>query len=160
MCSQRGFTLLEVLIVMLLVALTATIVTLNFRHDLDQVVENEARRFAALMNQLCQESIIQSKVFATTEDGATGYRFVVLTNDGWKPLTGDDLFRPRSLPEDINIELALNNSIPRTDKKVYLQCGPDGVLPVFSALFSTDGIRYLVETNERQELQISLETTE
>ena len=64
--KQSGFTLLEIMVVVFLIALTAGVVSLNFRHDKSQLVEVEARRFAALVEQMCQESIIQARVLAVT----------------------------------------------------------------------------------------------
>lgn len=152
---QKGFSLLEILVVLLLIALTTSLVAITIRHDISTVVEGEARRFAALVEQMCQESITQGKMFALSEDGATGYRFDVFAVDHWQPVVNDDVFRPRMLPEGITIALELPGS-GNNKSKGRLLCGPDGVLTPFSALFAIDETQYRVSTNELQAIQIKV----
>jgi len=147
------------MVVLLLIALTTSIVAVTMRHDISTVVEGEARRFAALVEQMCQESIIQGKAFALSEDGATGYRFDVFAVDHWQPVVNDDVFRPRDLPEGITIELELPTS-GNDNNKEYLLCGPDGVLTPFSALFAIDDTQYRVSTNDFQDIQIKVLNSE
>ncbi len=152
--NQSGFTLLEIMVVVFLIALTVGIVAVNFRHDSSQIVEAEARRFVALVDQMCQESITQGRVFALTEDGATGYKFNVFDQAEWQTVTGDDVFRPRQLPEGISLILNIDDDTP-DDEKASLRCEPDGFMTPFSAVFDLDGERYRVVTNEMRKMEIS-----
>jgi hypothetical protein len=68
------------MVVVFLIALTVGIVSINFRHDSSQIVETEARRFAALVEQMCQESVVQGRVLAVTNEGSTAYRFIMFEN--------------------------------------------------------------------------------
>jgi type II secretion system protein H len=158
-CTQRGFSLLEILVVLVLIAVTTSLVVVNFRHDAAHQVEREARRFAALVEQLCQESIIRGRVQALTQDNNSGYRFVELTDDGWQKISGDDLLRPRQLPDDIRL-LIIVPEARSDDGIVYLVCRLDGMLPRFTARFIQDSIRYRVETTELQQLEIIDETAD
>lgn len=153
--KQKGFTLIEIMVVMFLIALTVGIVSVNFRHDISQVVETEARRFIALVEQMCQESIIQGKVFAVTAEGATAYTFVTLVNGHWVPVANDDIFYTRQLPEEISINIVMQKSGKKKDK-TYLHCEPDGFMPPFSAVFDLDEVRYRVETNEMHKMEIKV----
>jgi len=155
--SSSGFTLIEIMVVVFLIALTAGIVSVNFRHDSSQIVETEARRFVALVEQMCQESVIQGKVFAVTRAGATGYRFVVFEKDEWQAVKQDDIFRSRELPEDISLKIEVEDADTSEDEP-YLRCEPDGFMTPFLAVFDLDGLRYTVLTNEMREMEIS--TTE
>ena len=152
--SQSGFTLIEIMVVVFLIALTAGIVSVNFRHDSSQIVETEARRFVALVEQMCQESVIQGRIFALTRTGATGYRFVVFEEDKWQAVKQDDIFRPRELPEDISLKLEVEDTDTSKDES-YLRCEPDGFMTPFLAVFDLDGLRYTVLTNEMREMEIS-----
>ncbi|MFW2440431.1 MAG: pilus assembly FimT family protein, partial [Arenicellales bacterium] len=159
--NQKGFTLIEIMVVMFLIALTVGIVSVNFRHDTSQVVETEARRFIALVEQMCQESIIQGRVFAVAADGATAYSFVSLVNGNWVPVADDDIFYTRQLPEEISITIALQEPRQKADKKdekdrTYLHCEPDGFMPPFSAVFDLEEVRYRVETNEMHKMEIKV----
>lgn len=151
--SQSGFTLIEVMVVVFLIALTAGIVSISFRHDSAQLVETEARRFVALVEQMCQESIIQARVFAVTSEGATAYHFVVLENGKWQEVKQGDVFRSRQLPEDISLKLAIEEPA-ESDIGEYLRCEPDGFMTPFTAVFDLDEVRYTVLTNEMREMKI------
>jgi type II secretion system protein H len=150
---QQGFTLLELMIVLLLIALTTSLVVITMRHDVSTVVEGEARRFAALVEQMCQEGIVQGKLFALRTDGVDGYRFDAYSADGWQSVDDDDVLRPRSLPDDITLELQLPDS-GGNGRQQYLVCGPDGALSSFYAVFRLDDSEYRVSTNEVQEIQV------
>ncbi|MEA1888789.1 MAG: prepilin-type N-terminal cleavage/methylation domain-containing protein [Pseudomonadota bacterium] len=152
--SNSGFTLLEIMVVVFLIALTVGIVSINFRHDSSQIVETEARRFVALVDQMCQESITQGRVFALTDAGATAYTFVVLDNAEWQAVRQDDIFRQRQLPEGISLNLYVDDTVPGEDA-AYLRCEPDGFMTPFSAEFDFDGVRYRVHTNEMRKMEIS-----
>ncbi len=141
------------MVVVFLIALTISIVSVNFRHDVSQVVETEARRFVALVEQMCQESIVQARVLALTNEGSTAYRFVVFENGNWREIKQDDIFRQRQLPEDISFNLDVDAEAVSIDKS-YLRCEPDGFMTPFSAVFDLEGVRYRVQTNEMQKMEI------
>ncbi|GBE08831.1 hypothetical protein BMS3Bbin11_00187 [bacterium BMS3Bbin11] len=152
--KQSGFTLLEIMIVVFLIALTVGIVSINFRRDPSQIVEKEARRFVALVDQMCQESITQGRVLALTDEGATAYKFVVFDNAEWQAVKQDDIFRLRQLPEGISLNLDVEDTSSDEDK-AYLRCEPDGFMTPFSAEFDLEEVRYRVLTNEKRKMEIS-----
>ena len=151
--KQSGFTLLEIMVVVFLIALTVGVVSLNFRHDKSQLVELEARRFVALVEQMCQESVIQGRVLAVTNEGSTAYRFVAFENGDWQEIKQDDIFRLRQLPEDISLNLDIEE-IAQSKDKPYLRCEPDGFMTPFSAVFDLEGVRYRVQTNEMRKMEV------
>ncbi|NOY16034.1 MAG: prepilin-type N-terminal cleavage/methylation domain-containing protein [Gammaproteobacteria bacterium] len=151
---ERGFTLLEIMVVLFLIALTVGIVSINLRHDSSEIVETEARRFVALVDQMCQESIAQGRVLALTGEGATAYKFVVFGKAKWEAVKQDDIFRRRQLPEGVSLNLDVEDSASDKDK-AYLRCEPDGFMTPFSAEFDLEGVRYRVLTNEMREMEIS-----
>ncbi len=90
---QAGFTLLEMLVVLviagLLVSLASLQLTRNPRTDLNE----EAQRLALLFESAGDEAQVRARPIAWQPlDG--GFRFDVRTEDGWRPLR-DDLLRPR-----------------------------------------------------------------
>jgi type II secretion system protein H len=135
--KQSGFTLLEIMVVVFLIALTVGIVSINFRHDTSQIVETEARRFAALVEQMCQESVVQGRLLAVTTEGSTAYRFVSF----------------EEVPEDISMNLDVEEDSTAKENS-YLRCEPDGFMTPFSAVFDLDGVRYRVLTNELRKIEI------
>ncbi|MFT4431991.1 GspH/FimT family pseudopilin [Caballeronia sp. 15715] len=90
---QAGFTLLEMLVVLviagLLVGLASVKLTRNPRTDLNE----EAQRLALLFESAGDEAQVRARPIAWQPlDG--GFRFDMRTEDGWRPLR-DDLLRPR-----------------------------------------------------------------
>ncbi|SAK92293.1 GspH/FimT family pseudopilin [Caballeronia ptereochthonis] len=90
---QAGFTLLEMLVVLviagLLVSLASLQLTRNPRTDLNE----EAQRLALLFESAGDEAQVRARPIAWQPlDG--GFRFDIRTEDGWRPLR-DDLFRAR-----------------------------------------------------------------
>ncbi len=142
------------MVVVFLIALTVGIVSVNFRHDVSQIVETEARRFVALVGQMCQESIAQGRVIAVTDIAGTAYKFVVFGNAGWQDLRQDEIFHQRQLPEDLSLNIDVDDGVS-TEEKGYLRCEPDGFMTPFSAEFDLDGVRYRVVTNEMRKMEIS-----
>ena len=90
---QSGFTLLEMLVVLviagLLISLASLQLTRNPRTDLNE----EAQRLALLFEAAGDEAQVRARPIAWQPlDG--GFRFDVRTEDGWRPLR-DDLLRAR-----------------------------------------------------------------
>ena len=104
----RGFTLIEVMVVLLIVTVLAGVTMTRlpgFAQNAD--FEEEKRRLQVLFEMARQESILDSSEF--------GFR---LTNDGYKFLKFDDgsqswvdvigSFRERSLPDDFTLKIKTN----------------------------------------------------
>ena len=102
-----GFTLFEILVVILLIGITITLATLNLQRDVDQLAEHEARRFAALIEHVREEAVLTGRAIAVEIDETErAYRFLQAAEE-WEPITQDDVLRRRQLPEPL--VLALEN---------------------------------------------------
>lgn len=107
--AARGFSLIEILVVVFIVGVVASIALLSvgLAGD-DRELDTEARRFAALMQLAQDEAVLQGREFGL-EVMQDGYRFVEYDPfvSQWAELFGDDIFRQRSLPEGTGFELYL-----------------------------------------------------
>ena len=117
---DKGFTLIEILVVMVIVATVLSIAMLSFGIlGGDRDLQTEAKRFAALMEVVQDEASMQGREFGI-ELMTAGYRFVeydALTAQ-WADVPGDDILRLRGLPEDVEFELFLE------DKRILLDDDP------------------------------------
>jgi general secretion pathway protein H len=90
----RGFTLLELLVVMVIVGITLGAVSFNAMPSERQVLQNDAQRIALLLQSARDEAIVRNRPVAFEADPA-GYRFLLRDDNSWQPLIGDELLRER-----------------------------------------------------------------
>jgi len=103
-----GFTLLEVMVVMVLIGIIFSFAMLSMRgDDIAERMDREARRLETLLALANDEAILRGEELGVrfTDDG---YEFLALALDGWK-LTDDDLLKSHTLPADISLELELED---------------------------------------------------
>ena len=103
-----GFTLLELLVVLVIVGITLSfaVLSLGLRSDKDIVLE-ESRRLTALMQLASEEAVIQGRELAMQLDGES-YRFLLLDNKNrWQVIEADEVLRERSLPDGLQAELVV-----------------------------------------------------
>jgi general secretion pathway protein H len=98
----RGFTLLEVLVVMLIIGITVSFAALSLNGD-NHELEDEARRLQALIALTGQEAVLQSKEMAM-QFRDDSYEFQDFDGEKWQPLENDETLRPRTLPDDLVLE--------------------------------------------------------
>lgn len=144
---QRGFTLIEVAVVMLVIVIVLGIVSVNLEPDRETPVRDEARRLAALLQTAQQESILQGRVLAVAIERER-YSFLMLDDDReFKPMDGDEVLRARPLPSGIVISRVDIEGVPENDetKVPRLILLPTGELSPFTVVFSQGDVRWRVE---------------
>ena len=93
--SARGFTLVELMVVMVIIGITLGLVSLNAIPSPQQHLQNEAQRLALLLQLARDEAIVRNRLVAFEADGEH-YRFLVRNETRWDPVAGDDLLRERA----------------------------------------------------------------
>jgi general secretion pathway protein H len=126
---QKGFTLLEMLVVLVVMAIGMSAVALAFRPDARRPLAQEAERLALLLEQAREESQLSGTSLAW-EWRAGGYTFVRrdLTDNGpeWLPVVDDDIYRARTLPGGATIrQVRADNGLVPEGGRVALNV--DGV---------------------------------
>ncbi|WP_420799549.1 type II secretion system minor pseudopilin GspH [Noviherbaspirillum sedimenti] len=92
---QRGFTLLELLVVLVVVGIMLGFVTLNAMPSQRQALQNEAQRIALLLQLARDEAIVRNRPIAFEVDQYR-YRFWMRNEDNaWQPIEKDDMLRER-----------------------------------------------------------------
>jgi general secretion pathway protein H len=99
-CSSRGFTLLELLIVIVLIAIATTVITLGGSPDPRQSLVEQAQRLGLLLTLASDEVRIRQQPISWEGDLA-GYRFVTEAGGERRLLTEDDLLHERSWPRPL-----------------------------------------------------------
>ena len=92
--ASRGFTLIEVMVVMVIIGIVLGMVTLNAIPSPRQNLQAEAQRLALLLQLARDEAIVRNRL-VTFEANPERYRFLVRNENRWDPVTQDDLLRER-----------------------------------------------------------------
>jgi len=92
--ASAGFTLVEILVVMVIIGITLGMASLNAIPSPRQDLDNEAKRLTLLLQLARDEAIVRNRevAFEATPDH---YRFIVRNETGWTAMNQDDLLRER-----------------------------------------------------------------
>ncbi|NIE89021.1 MULTISPECIES: GspH/FimT family pseudopilin [unclassified Burkholderia] len=91
---QRGFTLIEMLVVLLIAGLLVAAVTLAPSRNRRSELAEDAQRLASLLESAGDEAQVRALPIAWQPVGG-GYRFMQRTENGTWIVMGDELFKPR-----------------------------------------------------------------
>jgi general secretion pathway protein H len=92
--AERGFTLLELLVVLVIAGLTLGMVSFNAMPSEHQVLQQEAQRIGLLLQLARDEAILRNAPVAFEADGER-YHFLIRKGVVWENLQGDDMLRER-----------------------------------------------------------------
>ncbi|MBA3564017.1 MAG: type II secretion system minor pseudopilin GspH [Gammaproteobacteria bacterium] len=136
--TARGFTLLEILVVAVIMAIVAaaTLLSVGLVGD-DREMVREADRLVALIDLAAEDALLQGREVGLLLEPAA-YRFFVfdaLTNR-WLSIEGDDLLRARELPEGGRFELAIEGRKVVLDEHVQKDDAEEDFAPQIMILSS------------------------
>ena len=121
-----GFTLAEILVVLIVIGLAAGLTYARFDNDPRQTVEREGRRLAAAIEHAAALAQWRNQTLGVSSGGdelsASGDASTRADGDRWVPLTDDDVLVAASLPDGARLPRPLNmpaRTLP-----------PDAILPL------------------------------
>ncbi len=109
--TARGFTLLELLVVVLIVGLFAGVAVLSLGVlGSDRELQREAERLRTLLDLVHEEALMQGRDFGVLFS-ASSYRFLIFDyqTGRWVTPVDDDILRERTLPERLVVSLRLDD---------------------------------------------------
>lgn len=107
--DQSGFSLLELLVVIVIIGIIIAIASVNFAPG-DEFVEKEARRLEALTELALDEALLQGQEMGLSFY-SSGYEFSVYDpfEENWVRMTDDEMFFPRNIEEDLELTLFIED---------------------------------------------------
>lgn len=128
---QRGFTLIEIMVVVIIVATVVSIALLSVGVvGEDNELDKERRRLATLIEMAQDDAMMQGREFGI-ELMRTSYRFVEfdpLTRQ-WAQVPFDDLYRLRFLPDGVEFALYIDDKlIPLEEDPQVLEDESDSII--------------------------------
>jgi type II secretion system protein H len=169
---QGAFTLIELLAVVFVVGLIASLVVVNIERDDDQFASKEARRFAALLRHLQDESILQGFVMGIVVDPVERTYHFMVQKAKWQVITDDDILRERKLPGNVKLGLLVQEiTTPEEEAIQFVNTGnepdiagdqdepgvipqiivePNGLTSSFTLIFTGSSRGYEVKPDQDQ----------
>lgn len=141
--NDRGFTLIEMLVVLMIMGLFLGLVSTITRPDDRAVLRLEAERLSQLLDFAAAEAQLTGKAIAWTAD-ESGYRFWRLGEDSaWSEIRDSELLRARTLPQGMAISgFRVENMQPQGGMR--LEFAPQGSSLAFTVGMSLGAERYAV----------------
>lgn len=124
-CPAKGFTLLEVLVVIVIISILITLTTLAIGDRSTVEADEEINKIMTLVRLAKEEAVFQSRDFAISF-WQKGYAFHELTPAGWQLMQDDGIFRERELPEDMKFTLELEgieavlSPVPKQEPQIFI----------------------------------------
>jgi general secretion pathway protein H len=140
---SRGFTLIEMLVVLMIMGLFVGLVSAITRPDDRAVLRLEAERLSQLLDFAATEARLTGKSIAWTAD-ESGYRFWRAGDDAtWSEIRDSELLRARTLPQGVTVSgFRVENMRPQGPMR--LEFSPQGSSLAFSIGMSIGAERYAV----------------
>jgi general secretion pathway protein H len=133
--ARRGFTLIEMLVVLIIMGLFVGLVSAITRPDDRAVLRLEADRLSQLLDFAAAEAQLTGKSIAWTAD-ESGYRFWQLGEDSsWTEIRDNELLRARNLPQGVAIS-AFRVENMRPQGGMRLEFAPEGSSLAFTIAMS------------------------
>jgi general secretion pathway protein H len=109
-CRERGFTLIEIMVVLVIVAVMAGLLVFSFKDSPQQRVHREATTLAALINAASDEAVMRGIELGLVIDDA-GYQFVYFDPEKkqWQPARERALLR-HTFTEPYTIEFSIDGA--------------------------------------------------
>lgn len=156
--KQRGFTLIEMLVVIMLMGVLIGLVSISVSPDEKGRLRVEAERLAQLLSLASEESRLTGKPIRWLASD-NGYRFLRVRKDGeWGEIRDNDTLRARTLPSGTQITGLSVNARPRSVRQ--LEFVPYETPQLFSINMTLGDVRAFVTSTPIGEIRVTVGSEE
>jgi general secretion pathway protein H len=143
--QHRGFTLVEIMVVMVIIGVTLGLASLNAIPSPRQDLQKEAQRLTLLLQLARDEAIVRNRP-VTFEATPERYHFLVRNETRWEQITGDDLLRERDFKNG-PLTLVLDPASAGTVNPLRITFGREPVDKPFVLVLATGGNRVAIRAD-------------
>lgn len=168
---QRGFTFIELVVVIAILAVMITMVTINFGDPQRKRMSHTRDQITSLVQLASEQAIFNSQDYGIGVS-TSGYVFLQLTELGWVPVNDDRIFRYRLLPEGLELDLYLDgikvnldreflrdtkeDDEKKSSRRPQIYITSDGEISPFTLeLTDRDDLVFRIEYNEKGEFELA-----
>jgi general secretion pathway protein H len=137
---ERGFTLLELLVALVVVAVLIGMVAVSGTPAVDRALRFEAERLAQLLSLAREEAQVRGAPIRFDAD-ADGYQFAIFRERQWRPILDDRDLRPRRWEAQTRVVVV------RADGAARLVFGRDLVEAPYELRLQRDGATAVIYAN-------------
>jgi len=162
--KQAGFTLVEILVVLVVIGVVVASIQLNLFSDDTRRLRHEGERLAALLTALADESVTSGQPLAVSFS-SDGYSFWERSPnadapnpaDRWRARPGDELFSNREMPGEIQVAEVRIRQRPislteKTPERVVFSAS--GIHAPFTVLLALGDLRVRVSSDALGNLRV------
>lgn len=119
--KNAGFTLIEIMLVVVLISLSAVTVIVNLPEKKEDIAKEEAQRFFYRLQLLNEHAILNGEDLGIRVDTKNRtYTYMKLTGEGWK-IFSNKVYVDTQLPEEIEISIELGSSAWSKNESLFKQ---------------------------------------
>jgi general secretion pathway protein H len=141
---RQGFTLIEVMVVMVLISIIITFAVLSIDTGPEEL-RREGARLASLLDLASEDAVFNGRDYRVLLQ-RQGYTFEEYRDSKWQA-SADELLKPRTLPDHMHLELTLENEPvmlapgfePDPKNSPALLLLSSGEIPSFELIVSAEG---------------------
>ena len=155
--EQAGYTLIEVLVVIAVISITAGLVAVNLEGDDRKSVEREAARLAGALEHAAALAQWRSETLGFSADGA-GYRFWRRGSDNrWTAVRDEEVLAARALPAQWSVSSISYAGAP-VAANVIVPFRPSGRNEPYALALSSPAWTFIVAGDPLNRVQLTAPT--
>ncbi len=104
LAKVKGFSLLEVLIVLVIIAFSVNLITYTVSDSDEEELETMAMRVQGTINLASEFAVLNQVELGFHLDKGV-IEFLVFDGEKWRTFEADDIYKPIELPEQYKVEL-------------------------------------------------------
>ncbi|KAB0461041.1 MULTISPECIES: prepilin-type N-terminal cleavage/methylation domain-containing protein [Vibrio] len=118
--TQPGFTLIEILLVLVLLSLTAVAVIATIPTNSKDVAKKYAQSFYQRVLLLNEEAILSGLDFGVrVDEKKSTYVLMALKSEGWQEVEFEKIPSSTELPEELALSLTLGGGVWEDDERLF-----------------------------------------
>jgi general secretion pathway protein H len=152
--SNRGFTLVEMLVALAVVGILLSLVAVRFAPEDRDRLRNEAERLAHVLDLAAEESRFSGKYIAWTAD-ELGYRLWRLGSENeWNEIRDTEVLRAHTMPQGVIIT-GLNVEGMRAREVKRIEFSPGGAMLAFRIDLALGAETYAIDLSPVGDYRVS-----